>query len=332
MANRLNKKLSILIMTMIIVVGGLVGCNTESGKNTGKDSKQSEEKLINESDNVESGETRIVTDEFGEVEIPINPKRVAAIYLEDYLKALDVDPIVQWYHPWWGKQDYLNLDAPEFDLTGSMEALIDKNPDLIIVDGGADAEKYEQYSKVAPTYRLPEEILVNPIEITKTIADLLGVSEKADEVVKDYENKINDAKEKLNDSIGNETVAVVRLNIGENVLSLLGINNRFIGTIYHEIGLTPHPLARDMKEFQEVLSEEILPELDADHIIIFPSDGNWESEDNKEAIDSLESSIWQLVPAVQKGNVHIVDRTYWQSGAITANMMKIDDLLKMFVK
>lgn len=330
----MNKQMKInpiyFLMALLIIIGGLVGCSNNASKNSDDDKevKQAEK----EEDKKIASDTRTVIDEFGEVEIPTKPKRVAAIYLEDYLKALEVEPIVQWYHPLWGKQDYLKLDAPEFDITGNMEFLLDKKPDLIIVDGVVDAAKYEQYSKIAPTYRLPEEILENPIEITKTIADLLGMKEKADEVVKAYEEKVADAKAKLHEAIGDETVAVVRLNFGENTLALFGVKNRYIGNIYHELGLTPHPFAANMKEFQELLSEESLIELDADQIILFPSNGEWDSEENKASVEFLENSIWKLVPAVKKGNVHIVDRTYWQSGAITANTMKIDDLLNIFVK
>ncbi|MDR7317391.1 ABC-type Fe3+-hydroxamate transport system substrate-binding protein [Brevibacillus nitrificans] len=67
-------------------------------------------------------------------------------------------------------QDYLNLDVPLFDITGRMEVLLQANPDLIIVDGGADAEKYEQYSKVAPTYKLPDELRNDTMGRLKTIA------------------------------------------------------------------------------------------------------------------------------------------------------------------
>src|SRR5690349_7126396 len=76
-------------------------------------------------------ETRVVTDAFGEVEIPTNPKRVSALYREDYLVALGVTPIVQYYNPMWGKQDYLKLEVPLFDVTGSVEALLVSEPDLI---------------------------------------------------------------------------------------------------------------------------------------------------------------------------------------------------------
>lgn len=41
-----------------------------------------------------------------------------------------------------GKQDYLGLNVPNYDITGSLEVLLDANPDLIIVDGVVDAAKY----------------------------------------------------------------------------------------------------------------------------------------------------------------------------------------------
>ena len=277
-------------------------------------------------------ETRIVEDEFGEVEIPANPQRVAAIYMEDYLTALEVKPVVQWYHPAWGKQDYLKLDAPEFDITGSMEALLQAKPDLIIVDGAADKAKYEEYSKIAPTYRLKEEILADPQAIVKTIADVLNIPDKADEVVKNYQQRITTLKAELDKSVGDETVAVVRLNVADKTLALFGVKNRYSGYIYTEAGLTPHPLARDMTEFHEILSEEAIPKLDADHIILFPSNGTWESEENQDAIKWLDNTLWKTVPAVKNGNVYIANRTYWQSGAITANLLKYDDLEKWFVK
>ncbi|MGE7986644.1 ABC transporter substrate-binding protein [Lysinibacillus fusiformis] len=285
-----------------------------------------------ESENPTKEDTRVVEDGFGEVTIPTNPQRVAAIYMEDYLTALDVKPVVQWYHPSWGKQDYLGLDVPEFDVTGSMETLLQAKPDLIIVDGAADKAKYEEYSKIAPTYRLKEEILQDPREIVKTIADVLNIPEKANEIVDKYEERVTNLKAKLDESVGDETVAVVRLNVADKTLALFGMKNRYTGYIYTEAGLTPHPLARDMTEFQEVLSEEAIPELDADHIILFPSNGTWETEENQEAIKWLDSTLWKAVPAVKNAQVYIADRTYWQSGAITANLRKYDDLEKWFVK
>jgi len=323
MAMHKIRPFSLALFCLIVLTLVLGACNSKEEPKEKADVAKEDQSTV---------ETRIVEDEFGEVEIPANPQRVAAIYLEDYLTVLEVKPVVQWYHPAWGKQDYLKLDAPEFDITGSMESLLQAKPDLIIVDGAADKAKYEEYSKIAPTYRLKEEILADPQAIVKTIADVLNIPDKADEVVKNYQQRITTLKAELDKSVGDETVAVVRLNVADKTLALFGVKNRYSGYIYTEAGLTPHPLARDMTEFHEILSEEAIPKLDADHIILFPSNGTWESEENQDAIKWLDNTLWKTVPAVKNGNVYIADRTYWQSGAITANLLKYDDLEKWFVK
>jgi len=323
MAMHKIRPFSLALFCLVVLTFVLGACNSkEESKEKADVAKEDQSTVV----------TRTVEDEFGQVEIPAKPQRVAAIYLEDYLTALEVKPVVQWFHPAWGKQDYLKLDAPEFDITGSMEALLQAKPDLIIVDGAADKAKYEEYSKIAPTYRLKEEILADPQAIIKTIADVLNIPDKADEVVKNYQQRITTLKAELDKTVGDETVAVVRLNVADKTLALFGVNNRYSGYIYTEAGLTPHPLARDMTEFHEILSEEAIPKLDADHIILFPSNGTWESEENQDAIKWLDSTLWNTVPAVKNGNVYIADRTYWQSGAITANLLKYDDLEKWFVK
>ncbi|WP_339281987.1 ABC transporter substrate-binding protein [Paenibacillus sp. FSL H8-0282] len=280
----------------------------------------------------EEGATRTIAGEFGDVEIPVKPQRVAGIYVEDYLKALGITPVVQWYHPSWGKQDYLNLDVPEFDITGSVEALLEKDPDLIIVDGGADAARYELYSKIAPTYRLPEAVLQDSRQMLTAIADALGIPEKAESVLAEYDQKVAEGKAKLQQALGQEKVAVIRLNVADKTFALFGVKNRYTGVIYDQFGLTPVPMAAEMPEYQSIISEELIPQLDADHIIVFPDNGGWDTEGNQEAIQILEGPLWKSLPAVKNGNVYRMERSHWQSGAITANSMKLDDLLKAMVK
>jgi len=326
------------LIALLIFIMALAGCSTSKEEaNKGNEVNTQTDSAAKNGDDVQTkgNETRVVKDYFGEVEIPVNPKRIAAIYLEDYLAALGVEPVIQWYHPSWGKQDYLKLDAPLFDITGSIEALLDAAPDLIITDGFVDEVIYEKYSKVAPTYRMPDEILTSSsTEILRKIADLIGKQEKAEELVKDYEQKIADTKTKLQASIGQESVAVMRLNIGETDLNLLGIKNKFVGSIlYKELGLTPPKMVAEMDAFIENISMEKLPDLNADHIIILTSNGDWSSSENQQAInDLLNSPIWKSVPAVKNGHVYQVDRTYWQTGAFQANMLKIEDLQKFLLK
>ncbi|WP_240636687.1 ABC transporter substrate-binding protein [Paenibacillus silvae] len=314
-------------MFLVLMVSVLIsGCTDQSSRAT------EESATLKENSSAETGtadvETRVVQDEFGKVAIPVHPQRIVGIYVEDYLKALDITPVAQWYHPAWGVQDYLNLDVPKFDFSGSVEALMQYNPDLIIVDGGVDAAKYEVYSKVAPTYRMPEQALKDSKQMLTTIADIVGQPEKGAAYLSTYEKNIAHAKAELQKAVGDETVAVVRLNVEEKGLALFGVNNAYTGFIYSELGLTPHPMARDMENPQQILSEEAIPSLDADHIIVFPSNGTWESQENQEAIRLLDGKLWQSLPAIKNNHVYRMERSHWQSGAVIANSMKMDDLLK----
>ncbi|WP_338553480.1 ABC transporter substrate-binding protein [Paenibacillus sp. KS-LC4] len=333
----LKVKMTALTLLALAVIIALAGCgsqgepavNTEASDAAATVSPspaEADEPAIAE----QEAETRVLQDEFGEVTVPAHPKRVAAIYMEDYLTALGVTPVVQWYHPLWGTQEYLKLDLPTFDITGNIEALLAYEPDLIILDGWADKTKYDMFSKVAPTYRLPESILQDSKAILQTVADVLNMKEQSEGVLSDYEQKIADAKDKLAKTLGEETVAVVRLNVDDQTLSLFGINNRYTGFIFSDLGLNPDKWSKEMTDFHQVLAEESIPDIDADHIIIFPSNGAWDSPENAEALKLLEGKMWKAVSAVKAGNVHRVERSHWQSGAVTANSMKIDDIMKMF--
>lgn len=313
---------------LLLVIASLAGCGGQQGPASSENGK------ANPASNGDATEYRVVTDAFGEVKVPVKPKRVAALYLEDYMVALGVKPIVQWQHPTWGKQDYLGLDdVPAFDVTGSVEALLKAEPDLIIVDGGVDAKRYEQYSKIAPTYRMPDEINQNPANVLEKMGELLGIPDKAGPILRQYNQKAADAKAKLAKAVGEQKVAIVRLNIGDKSLAVFNAEKGFVGpTVYKDLGLKAPRLVADIKDNHALLSLEVIPQLDADHIFIFPSNGNWTSADNQEAIKVLDSPLWQSIPAVKNGNVHKLDRTYWQTWAITANSKKIDDVLKALIK
>ncbi|URN95673.1 MAG: ABC transporter substrate-binding protein [Candidatus Pristimantibacillus lignocellulolyticus] len=324
----------VLLLLIVMTACGSVANNKGNTEQSSEQNSSSSQQKVDKNNDVDTTEvaTRVVMGEFGEVTIPVNPKRVAGIYVEDYLKALDVEPVVQWYNPMWGTQEYLKLDAPLFDVTGSLEALMAEDPDLIILDGGGDKEKYDQYSKIAPTFRIPDEALSSSEEMLKAVADVLGIPEKAESVLAQYQEDVEAAKVKFEQAIGKETVAVIRVNTGDKTIALFGIKNRFVGELYSKFGLEPHQLVKDMENFQEILSEEAFATLDADHIIVLVSNGDWNSPENADSIELLDSPLWKAVPAFANDHVYKVERSHWQSGAIYSNFLKLDDLLKLLVK
>lgn len=318
-----------LITAAMIAVTGCGSTGEQAG--TAETTNQPAQAAAVSSEGTTQTETRVVTDAFGEVEIPTNPKRISALYREDYLVALGVTPIVQYYNPMWGKQDYLKLDVPLFDVTGNIEALLVSEPDLIIGAGEVDAEQYELYSKVAPTFRLPDDVLADTRKTLTLIADLLGLSDKAEQVLADYDARIADVKAKLNAAIGDEKIVVLRMNVVDKSINIFGLHNTFVGQIlYEDLGLKAPAFAEAMTEGNIVLSNEVIPELDADHIILLPSNGTWEEESNAKAFEEMKTDpLWKTVPAFKNGHVYPVERSYWQTGAITANGLKMDDLLRL---
>ncbi|WP_139992220.1 ABC transporter substrate-binding protein [Paenibacillus paridis] len=322
-------------MTVFAAAIVLSGCgagndNTSESATTQPPTEESSG-AANKAENESTAATRIVKDAFGELEIPTNPKRVTALYREDYLVALGVTPVVQYYNPMWGKQDYLQLEAPLFDVTGSIEALVVAEPDLIIEVGGIDEAQYEKYSKIAPTYRLSDEVLADTRQTLSVIADLMGIPEKAEKVLSDYDNRISEVKSKLGVAVGDEKIVVLRMNVADQSINIFGAKNIFVGQLlYQDLGLKAPAYAEAMTEGNMVLSQEALPELDADHIILLPSNGTWDDEGNTAALkEMLDSPIWKSLEAVKQGHIYPVERSYWQTGAITSNYKKMDELLKL---
>lgn len=323
--------MAIIAAVMLLLAGCASNDNNQTGDTTATTSPPAAESQRNEQTAAPEAGTRTVADQFGEVEIPKHPQRVSALYREDYLVALGVTPIVQYFSPMFGKQDYLNLEVPLFDVSSSIEAMVVAKPDLIIGAGDVDEAVYETYSKVAPTFRLPDDVLTDTRKTLTLMADVLGIPEKAEQVLKDYESRIAEAKSKLQTALGEENLLVLRMNVADKSINIFGIHNTFVGQLlYEDLGLKAPAYAAAMTESNIVLSSEVIPELNADRIILLPSNGTWEEEGNAKALkEMLANPLWQSVPAVQKGQVYPVERSYWQTGAIMANYKKMDELLKL---
>jgi len=160
-----------------------------------------------------------VTDEFGEVKIPAHPQRVAGIYVEDYMMALGMKADRAVVSSELGEAGLSRIGRAAVRYYGQHRGAAGSESRCNHRDGGVDAAKYEMYSKIAPTYRLKEEILADPAKVLTTIGDLLGLPDKGESAVAQYKEKIADAKEKLSQAAKGETVAVIRLNVGDKTMA-----------------------------------------------------------------------------------------------------------------
>ncbi|MBO9607184.1 MAG: ABC transporter substrate-binding protein [Paenibacillaceae bacterium] len=271
---------------------------------------------------------RSFKDVLGEVSVPAVPQRIVAPYVEDALVTLGVKPTMQWsLGPL--VQDYLQPylpDVPKLDFTNgvNMEALLSADPDLIVLytkqlaaDGAID-----KFKKIAPTYTF-DDATVDWKGTLRVLGDVLNKKDAAEKAIQDYDRKVSEAKQRLEPVVKGKTFAVIRIKPKE---VLLMDGTYYSGPVlYGDLGLQPHKMVRELSwELNKPISQEVLPQLDADYIFYMVQG----EAARPKANEWLADPIWKSVPAVKQGHVFEVDANYWMASGAIANGKKIDDVLK----
>jgi len=269
-------------------------------------------------------QTRTVVDEIGhELEIPAQPERVIGLYLEDELTALGVTPIRQSRIGSWSGQAYLQLDVPDIDMEGSIEAFVEAKPDLILTNV-YNPTSYEALEQIAPFYAF-EDARKDWRATIRKLGELLNKSDQAEKVIRDYEDRAAAANEQLRAVLGEQTVAIVRVHSKE--IRLYGGPGYAGPVLYGELGLKPAPLVQKLVLDQGLgvaaISMEVIPDLDADHIFLTVDTG---AEAQYDAL--VSNPLWTRLSAVQAGQVHEVDFETWMKSGPIADSRKIEDVVK----
>lgn len=305
-------------MLFVLILFILGGCSSPQAADTDSSVKTSAADTEKDS----SG-TRTFTHKMGTIQVPEHPKRIIGLYVEDQLQALGVKPVMQWGSA--GQtRSYLDLqDVPVLDVSGGVnfETVLAANPDLIILFNDSLAVKggYEQFSSIAPTYVF-EDANENWRDSLTTIGELLQLSDKAAEVIKQYDQQAADSADTLKKAIGNETVALLRVE-QKGMLLYGGPGKGFTGPVlYDDLQLQPDPLVRQLAwdDYNKQITMETIPELTADHLLVVV--GNQAQE---QAEQLYTNPLWQNIPAVKNKHVHEVDFLTWMSSGPIANTLKM---------
>lgn len=277
---------------------------------------QTETNQNNTETNEAAGEPREIEDELGnKITIPAQASSVYAPGLEDYLVALGVTPVAQWstgLSPQQYLQDTL-AGVHEISFANgvpSPESIIDLKPDLILFPTAYYAQNgvYENYTQIAPTYVF-QNALGDAEQSTLTIAGLLGLEDKAEEVITAYHASMQQAKDKL--AAISEGKQAVLINANAKAIFLVG-NSHYGGYVLSQLGFAQNALVEGQASAE--LSLEMLPDLDADYIFINDNDGLGEA-----FLTELKSSpLWNTIPAVAAGQVYEVKGDHWRSSGLIA--------------
>jgi iron complex transport system substrate-binding protein len=329
---RNNKKFMFVLVSLMVMSLWLAACGNNKTNNE-TNSAATNEAATNAPAATDAPTERTLTDELGhEVTIPANPQRIVASYLEDHLVALGIKPVAQWSVPN-GIQDYLSAELegiPTIAYDLPFEAMTSFEPDLILMayDGNVEGEKFDQYTKIAPTFTIGDKLTADWRGALLKIGEVVGKSEEAQKVLDTYDAKAKEAKEKLQAAAAGQSAAALWFVQGNFYIVSDQLSSGDL--LYNQLGLTVPAVVKEISATGtgnwNAIPLEKLAELDAEHIFLINSGTETDSQ-------ALSDPIWKNIPAVKNGKVYEYPSTSsWLYAGTIAYSQVIDDVLESIVK
>ncbi|GBF77099.1 hypothetical protein PA598K_05623 [Paenibacillus sp. 598K] len=189
----------------------------------------------------------------------------------------------------------------------NLEAILDINPDVIVIESRTAENTYEQLEKIAPTIVLGTEWLDYGEEADFWTADLLAIAKLYDKVdvaearIAEVKEQTAQLRERIQ-ALPEKKLAYLRIR--EKTLQIYAQKGHPTTTLlYEELGFEPSAVTPT--EDREDLSQERIPDLDANFIVT-------EVDPNGEQLQEeiIASALWQAVPAVAADQVLQTD-SFW---------------------
>lgn len=206
----------------------------------------------------------------------------------------------------------------------SLEKILRLKPDLIMGIKFFGEPIFSQLSQIAPTAVGEWVGLASWREYFNFVARVLDKEAKAQQVWDSYYQRIAEIKIALGDKLQDLKVSTAYVYAGGIGIST---TTSFIGSILADLGISQPTYAAVPGNGIITLSEEAIPDLDAD--ILFVSVYDTESEET--LADWQRKPLWQQLKAARKGRVYVVNANIWEGGNIIAANLVLDDLDKYLV-
>lgn len=283
-------------------------------------------------------ETKVVSHALGEVEIPLKPQRVVVLeenLILDSVLALGVKPVGVMScrgceENFRGIPSDLLADIPVVGNIGSqpsLEKILSLKPDLILGLTWLKSS-YKLLSDIAPTVLIDFPSMHDFKERLRYVAQVLGKSDRAEELLTQYQDRIQKLRQQLGKKLETRTISVIYLAGSADIFYTYRPDFLAFGQIISDVGL--RLIQQNQKQPQLTLSIEVLPKSDADVLFIMTELLTKDfKKANPEPLPFLQKPIWSTLKAVKNKQVYKVNWTV--GGPIGANRI-IDDLFKYLVK
>ena len=333
MFSRSRRLLQLSLLT-ILMSALIVACQVSPKQNLAS------QYLVTETENC-----HIIEHDAGETEICGIPEKIAVLgpHMLDILLSLGIQPAgyAEWYTegignpvseiPIFGERVTSNPMSLGLRNTPSLEAIVKLKPDLIL--GEDFLEQYSNLSAIAPT------LLFNGQEdhwkrsIPK-ISKVFDREEQAQKVIDSHNQKVARLRNELA-TVVTAYPRVFHFAAFELPASMdLRTDDSISGILLQELGFeVVIPKNQKAQSNNNSISLEVLPQLEADIIIIIVSD--YLHDDAMEQAKRFwqENPLTQSIAASKEDRVYFVDYYTWGSnmrGPIAADMI-LDDIRQLFL-
>lgn len=281
------------------------------------------------------GETRTVTDVYGEQQVPANPQRVVVLDGPQLDACLAVGVV-----PVGAVTAFDGADFPAYlgDLTEgienigtigepSLEKIINLNPDLILGSNMRNLEIHDTLLEIAPTV-FSEDVSSDWRGNFHLFTDALNKSAEAAKVSDEFDARLENFKAETESERDGWLISVARFRPEEVRLYM---DPSFVGTILTAAGLKrpesqtgPGP----ERDIFTVISPEQIQLADGTHIFTCAYGDVSETS----AAEIVNSPLWGTLEAVRNDKVYWVDDEFWMVavGFLAANKV-VDDLFTYLV-
>lgn len=292
------------VLTFIVVLAACGNSNAESDEETEAENEDSEESGSASTEDA-SNETKMFTTDSGEeVEVPADPERIVVLH-PTYVGAL-----VKFGHPPVGVPEYItgnkvlneateDIDSLEYINPDDLEQISNLDPDLIITHN--TNENLSQLQKIASTVTI-DATISDHIDNTLMLGELVNEEEQAEQWVEDWNNQLEEDKEKYADVLEGRTATIFQADTKE-ISAASDRLGRGGEILYDTYGLTlPDQLQEDLgDELMLPISQEDLPTYAGD-IIILATEGEMD-------LPFTDTPLWNNLEAVKNDRVIPMDLT-----------------------
>lgn len=317
-----NISKTLVVATAISSIVLLGACQSTKNAVTTETTTSKEESIKRDTDDAkeETKESRTIQMEYGDVEIPANPKRVVVAFFQGDLLALGIQPVGTSFNDdaVFEKEleDVSIIDA--FSL--NPEAIMALEPDLIIWNNPDD---YAELSKIAPTIAMNFYSGITYEERLRFFGKVFGMEEKAEQLINEFVTKVEKAKETLSSNGLMDKNVILLENQQQGVLRAFGDNYGRGGEIIYQYLKLPAP---DRIQ-TEVIDKEDTSFIDIGYEMLNQYVGDYIFS-NEDIVELNDDSMWTSLTAVKEGRLIIASSGMFWFSDITSMNAQLDFIVE----